>query len=326
MASLTVMYDRHPFIPMVLTPMHINKIRACISGELNWCGDEDVCLRRGYNTDVLFIWGGTKPIPERYIAQSSKLTWIHTFSAGYDPLIQSCAVQQKKPLLTNARGIHGKIMSVTTLGYIISFLRHFDVLARAQRQHIWLRHFETEPTSPCGKIVCVVGAGAIGTEVARLCKTIGMNTIGIKKSAVPVDYFDQIMSADNLNEALKLADFVILAVPYTSETYHMINFERLACMKKNAVLINIGRGAVVDTAALVDALRSKTIAGAALDTVDPEPLPADHPLWDMPNVVITPHCSSVYAEYVDDAVDQFCDLLRRFEAGEELYNIVRLTE
>lgn len=325
MASLTVMYDEHSHIPMVLTQTHIDKMRACISGELNWCGDENECLRRGYDTDVLFIWGGTKPIPEHYIAQSKKLKWIHTFSAGYDPLAQSPAVQEKKPLVTNAKGIHGRIMSVTTLGYIISFLRCSQVLAQAQRQHIWMRRFETEPTSPVGKIACIIGAGAIGAEVARLCKSIGMKTIGVKRSVKPLEHFDQVMSSARIDEALAQADFVIAATPHTPETYHMIDAGRLACMKSTAVLINIGRGPVVDTDALVSALQNGVIGGAALDTVEPEPLPGDHPLWGMPNVIITPHCSAVYAEYIDDAVNQFCDLLRHFEAGEDLYNLVDLS-
>lgn len=325
MASLTVMYDKHPHVPMVITQAHIDKMRACISGELNWCGDEDECLRRGYDTDALFIWGGTKPIPERYIAHSRNLKWIHTFSAGYDPLAQSAAVREKQLIVTNAKGIHGPIMSVTTLGYIISFLRRSPELLRAQQKHAWVRRFESgEPASPVGKVACIVGAGAIGTETARLCKAIGMKTIGVKRSVKPLEHFDEVMSSARLDEALAQADFVVVVTPHTPETYHMIDAGRLACMKPGAVLINIGRGPVVDTDALTEALQKGIIGGAALDAVEPEPLPENHPLWDMPNVILSPHCSAVYAEYIDDAVDQFCDLLRRFEAGEPLYNLVDL--
>lgn len=326
MASLTVMYDRHPRIPMVVTQAHIDKMRACISGELYWCGDEEECIRRGYDGDALFLWGGTKPVPERYIAWSRNLKWIHTFSAGYDPLVQSAAVQEKQPLVTNAKGIHGRIMSVTALGYIISFLRDFPELYRAQQRHEWTRAFAAEPASPVGKAVCIVGAGAIGTETARLCRAIGMKTIGVKRSVKPLEHFDEVVSNLRLDEALGRADFVVVVTPYTAETHHMIDAGRLARMKPGAVLINIGRGPVVDTDALVEALRKGVIGGAALDAIDPEPLPEDHPLWDMPNVIVTPHCSAVYSGYIDDAVDQFCDLLRRFEAGETLYNLVDLKD
>ncbi len=323
MANLTV-FGKHPVVPMVVTQAHIDKMRACLSGTLNWCEDEDEALRRGCDGDVLFLWGGTRPIPERYIAQSKQLKWIHTFSAGFDPLAQSRAVLDRHPIVTNAKGIHGPIMGVTALGYIISFLRRSQELYRAQQQHVWTRRFAVAPAAPRGKVACIVGAGAIGTETARLCKAIGMTTIGVKRTVKPLEHFDEVLPNTRLDEALARADFVVVVTPHTPETYHMIDAGRLAAMKPTAVLINIGRGPVVDTDALTRALQQGVIGGAALDAIDPEPLPADHPLWDMPNVIVSPHCSAVYAEYLDDAVDQFCDLLRRYEAGEPLYNTVTL--
>lgn len=171
-------------------------------------------------------------------------------------------------------------------------------------------------------MLCVVGAGAIGTDTARLCKAIGMYTIGIKRTVSPIEGFDKVLPNTQLDLALERADFVVVATPGSEETFHLIDRERLAHMKPTGILINIGRGPVVDQAALIDALREGRIGGAALDTTEEEPLPSDSPLWDMPNVILTPHCSAVNDHYLDMAVDQFCELLRLYEEGKPLYNVV----
>lgn len=324
MAGLTVMYDKNDKIPMILTPQHIEQMKACISGDLHWCGVEETCIAHGYDEEVLFLWGGTGNPPDRYIAQSKKLRWIHTFSAGVDALAKSEQLKKRPMIVTNAKGIHGSVMGLTTLGYIISFMRRFPELYRAQQRHEWYRDFSAPPTTGKDKVLCVVGAGAIGTEVASLCKGIGMYTIGIKRTVCAIDAFDEVLPESDLDAALERADFVVVVTPGTKETYHLIDAGRLSHMKPSAVLINIGRGPVIDQHALIDALEKGTIGGAALDATEEEPLPADNPLWSMPNVIITPHCSAVNDHYLDMAVDQFCDLLRRYESGESLYNTVRI--
>ena len=325
MANLLVMYDKHPSIPMVLSQGHIEQMQRCISGQLYWCGEESVCLEQGYDTEVLFLWGGTGQPPERYLSRSKNLKWIHTFSAGTDALAASPTLRSRPDILiTNAKGIHGPVMALTTLGYIISFLRRFPELYRAQQDHVWKQRFISEPSTAQGKVVCVVGAGAIGTEVGKLCKAIGMYTIGVKRTICELPGCDEVLPNSRLNEALPRADFVVVVTPSTAETHHLINAERLSYMKSDAVLINIGRGPVVDTHALIDALERGSIGGAALDAFEEEPLPASSPLWDFPNVIVTPHCSAVNSQYLDHAVRQFCDLLTLYEAGKPLYNLVRL--
>lgn len=326
MAGLTVMYDKNDHIPMVLTQEHIDKMKSCISGELHWCGSEDICVARGYDEEILFLWGGTGNPPERYISQSKTLRWVHTFSAGVDALAKSEELKKREILVTNAKGIHGPVMGLTTLGYIISFLRRFPELFRAQQRHEWFRNFAAPPTTGTGKVLCVVGAGAIGTDVARLCKGIGMYTIGVKRTPCPIEGFDEVLPNTQLDLGLERADFVVVATPGSKETFHLIDARRLSHMKSTGILINIGRGPVVDQAALIDALQKGMIGGAALDTTEDEPLPQNNPLWDMPNVILTPHTSAVNDHYLDMAVDQFCDLLRLYEAKKPLYNTIRLDE
>lgn len=217
-------------------------------------------------------------------------------------------------------------MGLTTLGYIISFLRRFPELFRAQQRHECFRNFTAAPTTAADKTLCVVGAGAIGTDVAKLCNAIGMYTIGVKRTVSPIEGFDEILPATQLDSALARGDFVVVTTPGSAETFHLIDAGRLAHMKPTGVLINIGRGPVVDQKALVEALQKGQIGGAALDTTEEEPLPFDNPLWNMENVILTPHCSAVNDHYLDMAVDQFCDLLRLYEAGKPLYNMIHLQE
>ena len=326
MADLMVMYDKHPLIPMPLTQEHIESMRRCISGRLFWCGDESACIKRGYDAEILFLWGGSGPLPETYLSQSRRLKWVHTFSAGIDSLAASPTLRARPDILiTNAKGIHGPVMALTALGYIISFLRRFPQLSHAQKAHVWTKAFSEEPSVAKGKVVCVVGAGSIGTEVAKLCRLLDMYTIGVKRAVCGIPAFDEVLPSTRMNEALERADFVVVATPHTPETHHLIDGERLAHMKTSAVLINIGRGPVVDTAALITALRQGAIGGAALDALEEEPLADDSPLWDMPNVIITPHCSAVSSQYMDSAVAQFCQLLSLYEAGRPLFNLTRLS-
>jgi phosphoglycerate dehydrogenase-like enzyme len=172
----------------------------------------------------------------------------------------------------------------------------------------------------------VVGLGGIGREVAQRAKGFGMRVLATRRSAVPPPpYVDQQGTADDLHRFLAEADVVVLCVPLTDETTGMISAEELALMKPGSYLVNVARGRVVVTEALVDALERGHLAGACLDVTDPEPLPAGHPLWTMPNVVITPHVSSRSALTGDRWEALYIENLRRFGAGEPLLNVVDKT-
>lgn len=323
MADVLVMFKKSHLVPMVVTEKHIGQIEKCVSGKVYWCKDEAEALEKGYDAEVLFLWGGSGIMPEKYCNASKKLKWINSFSAGVNPIMES-SIRNLPVKLTNAKGIHGKTMALTTMGYMINFMRYFPELQRRQQKHIWSKQFDIQPKEAEGTTVAVIGAGAIGSEVGRLSKAMGMRVLGVKRTVTPLEYFDEVYSNEEIDQVLAQADFVVIVTPLTDATRHMFNRDRFKAMKSDAVLINIARGAIVKEDDLIEALRSGEIGGAALDAVYNEPLPEDSPLWDMENVIITPHYSADSALYIERAMDLFCENLKLFEAGEPLINEIDL--
>lgn len=322
MADVLVLFGHRPDIPMTVEQRHLEAIQKACSGKVYYYQSEEEALADGVDAEVLFIWGGSGKMPEAWCAASKRLKWINSFSAGVNPIMDG-PISELPVRLTNAKGIHGKTMGVTTMGYIISFLRNFPTLLRQQREHVWDKT-TVSYREPTGLTVGIVGAGAIASEVARLCKAMDMTVLGVKRTVTPLEHYDQVYPNTEMDTVLAASDFVVVLTPLTDATRGMIGAAQLAKMKSTAVLINIARGPVVDTAALVEALQNGVIAGAALDAVDPEPLPADSPLWDMENVILTPHCAADSNLYMDRAMAQFCENVKHFEAGEPLFNEIDL--
>ena len=325
MADVLILYDKNESTPMEILDRHIEEVRKATDGQVFRCFTEEQALSGGIDAEILYTWGGSGKLPEAYCLGSKKLKWLHTFSAGVDPIMKS-PIRDLPISLTNAKGIHGKTMALTTLGYIISFLRGFPGFYRQQQSHTWSKPSDPFPREAIGLSACILGAGAIGSEVAKLCKAIDMRVIGVKRNVMPLENYDEIYPATQMDDAISLADFLIVLAPLSSETYHLVDAERIGKMKPTAILINISRGPVVDEAALIEALRNGTIAGAALDALEIEPLPQDSPLWDMHNVIITPHCSATSNRYMDRAITQFCDLLGLYQRGEPMYNLIDLSQ
>ena len=172
----------------------------------------------------------------------------------------------------------------------------------------------------------IIGAGAIGCEVARLSKALGMTVLGVKRRVTPLEYFDEVYSNDDLDKVLPLCDFVVIVTPLTDATRHMFNMDKFRIMKKTAVVINIARGPVVKEDDLIRALQTGEIGGAALDAVEEEPLSSDSPLWDMDNVIITPHCAADSKLYIDRAIALFCENLKLYEEGKPLLNEIDMKQ
>ena len=322
MADILILFGHRPDVPVTIEQRHLDAIRAACSGEVYYYQTEEEALADGVDAEVLFTWGGSGKMPEAWCAASKKLKWLNSFSAGVNPIMDGPI--SKLPIrLTNAKGIHGKTMGVTTMGYIISFLRHFPTLLRQQQAHVWDKTTVTY-REPTGLTLGIIGAGAIASEVARLAKAMDMRVLGVKRSVTPLPNYDEVRPNTEMESVLAESDFVVILTPLTDATRGMIGARQLACMKPGAVLINIARGPVVDTDALVRALQSGHLGGAALDAVDPEPLPADSPLWDMENVIITPHCAADSTLYMDRAIAQFCENLSHYERGEPLFNEIDL--
>jgi phosphoglycerate dehydrogenase-like enzyme len=181
------------------------------------------------------------------------------------------------------------------------------------------------PTVLRGKTVGIIGLGHIGREVARLSKAFGMNVIATRRSATRTSrarYVDRLLPSKQMPSLLEESDFVVISVPHTPETHHLIGEKELGMMKPAAYIINIARGGIIDEEALIRALDEKRIAGAGLDVTEREPLPADSRLWDFDNVILSPHVSGGQENYVARATELFCDNLRRYLAGKKLRNVI----
>ena len=204
------------------------------------------------------------------------------------------------------------------LGMMIAFERNFKPAFEAQRRRNWERF---ESGEIYGKTVGILGLGKIGTEIARLCKSFGCIVYGMNRTG-KCKYADKIFRPGNLHNLLRKSDYIIICLPLTSNTYHFLGKREFAMMKKTAVLINIGRGPIVDEKAIVEALKTNRIRGACLDVFEREPLPKSSPLWDMKNVIMTCHYSAWNPHYEDRAIELFCRNIKAFKKGKKLTNIV----
>jgi phosphoglycerate dehydrogenase-like enzyme len=269
--------------------------------------------------DILFAYDFlTDALPRAWHAAGT-LEWIHVAAAGVDPLMFP-ELRDSDVTVTNSRGVFDDAIAEYVLAQILLFAKDIPESLRLQRDHTW-RHRESERIA--GRTVLVVGTGPIGRAIARLLTAVGMRVSGSGRRARHHDPdFGTVTPTEELPAALADADFVVVAAPLTEQTRHLFDADMFAAMKPCARFVNVGRGDLVRTGDLVEALRAHTIAGAALDVVDIEPLPAGHPLWDMPNVVITPHNSGDFAGWREALIDVFAENFERWRAGAPLGNIV----
>jgi glyoxylate/hydroxypyruvate reductase A len=262
--------------------------------------------------DVLYAW---KPPVELY-ARAGRLRWLQAMGAGVDwalvPELPS------RVTITRAPGVFGPWMAEYVLGRCLWVTQHMDAYRLAQARRQWTQH--EPPERLAGKTIALVGLGDIGRIVARAAATLGMRVIGVTRSGRRVPGVERVYRSRDLHRALAAADFVVLVVPLNEITRGMIGAAELAAMRSTAWLLNIGRGALIDDAALVQALGRREIAGAVLDVFTTEPLPPDHPLWSLDNAVITPHISG--PNMPEEIVPIFNDNLARYLAGRPLRHVV----
>ena len=250
---------------------------------------------------------------------ADQLAWVHATSAGVDALMFPALVDSEVRL-TNARGVFDRTIAEYVLCALLMFCKDFPNSIRLQMKHRW-RHRDTERAE--GQRVLVVGAGSIGRQIARLTTAVGMQVHGIARRERSDDPdFIHVHSQADLQQRLSEADFVVIAAPLTAATEGLFDKRAFKAMKKSARLVNIGRGPIVVTDDLVAALRAGEIAGAALDVFEEEPLPPEHPLWSMDNVLITAHMAGDFIGWQQALTDQFVANLDRWLAGEPLQNPV----
>jgi phosphoglycerate dehydrogenase-like enzyme len=269
--------------------------------------------------DILFDFDHSHPsdLPEL----APNLKWIQATSAGIGQFVKRMGYAEATNwIFTTASGVHARPLAEFALMAMLMFAKDYPYLARSKADHYWKRYCASELSS---KTVGIIGLGKIGREVARLAKAFELRVVGNRRNpGNPVDHVDRLFGPQDLASLLSELDFLVLACPHTPETDKLIGAPELALLPAGVVLINISRGTVVDQAALIDALASGHLAGAALDVFDPEPLPGDSPLWAMPNVIISPHSASTAHTENNKLVDLFCTNLKRFLAGEPMLNVL----
>jgi phosphoglycerate dehydrogenase-like enzyme len=261
------------------------------------------------------------------LALAQRLRWLSSWAAGVERVARP-SLLSRGIVLTNASGVHGPNIAEHLLAMILMFTRAMPRLHRAQLARRWERRFASRTDGPgelTGKTLLIVGLGRIGEALAARARPFGVRLVAVKHDpATRHDAgvaIDELVGMDALDDVLGRADHVCLTVPLTRDTDRLIDARRLGLMRAGAYLYNISRGAVVDQAALVDALRSGRLAGAGLDVFEHEPLPEDSPLWDLDNVILTPHVAGLTPHYFERTAALFTENLDRFLSGQPLRNV-----
>ncbi len=255
-------------------------------------------------------------------AGAPNLRWVHVFNAGVDNPVFSGFIERGIRLTTSS-GSTARPIAQTAIGGLLMLARRFPAWGESQRRRAWEPIREDLPPDLEGQTLVVLGVGAIGNEIARLGRAIGLHVVGVRRSAQrDGDHVDEMVPPSALREVLPRADWLALACPLTPETRGIIGEEAFALLPPGAHIINIARGEVVDERAMIEALRTGQLAGAYLDVVSAEPLPAESPLWSLPKVIISPHNSAISQGNERRAVGYFLSNLKAWGRGEPLVNEV----
>jgi phosphoglycerate dehydrogenase-like enzyme len=270
--------------------------------------------------DVLLAWDFTTPALRAAWAGADSLRWVHTASAGVDNVLTPEVAGSDEVVVTNSRGVFETPIAEFVTGLVLMTAKDMLGTWRRQQRRQW-EHRETHSVQR--RVAVVVGVGPIGRAVARMLTGVGLRVRGVGRSRRSGDPdFGEVAGADELRAQVADADYVVLVAPLTEETRGMVDRDMLAAMPSSAMLVNVGRGELVVEDDLVAALQAEEIAGAALDVFEQEPLPAESPLWAMPQVLVSPHMSADTVGWRDDLAALFVENLGRWCKGEPLRNVV----
>jgi D-2-hydroxyacid dehydrogenase (NADP+) len=271
------------------------------------------------SAEILMTFGPM--LTDQVVREAANLKWIQALGTGVDNIVDLPSLRSNV-IITNIQGIHGAAMSEAAIMAMLALSRDFPRVVRNQERH----HWERWPASLLeGKKLGILGIGVIAEALAPKCNALGMTVVGISSLKRAVAGFDRIYGRDEFISAARDLDYLIALTPYSTATRHIVNSAIFSAMKPTSYFINLARGGVVDEEALIKALKSGQIAGAALDVFSQEPLPEDHPFWSMKNVIVTPHLGGFYDGYADRALPVVEENVRRFLAGDtmNMINVVR---
>jgi phosphoglycerate dehydrogenase-like enzyme len=306
------------------TPESLHMLQQAASTEIICVTDQEDLYTHLPEAEILCSFA----VPENWRQLAPNLRWLQYPGAGVDSLrVSGLLDPQSGVIVTTATGIHATTISEYVFGSMLMFNWNWPQMVRLQDGHVWAKSagwYSLGGRELAGQTLGIVGMGNIGRRIAQLGRAFGMRVVGSRRSfaegsATDPD-LDQSYPPDRLHEMLSTCDYIVLAVPLTPETEHMIGEAELRAMKPTTYLVNIARGHVIDEVALIKALREGWIAGAGLDVAETEPLPSHSPLYGMPNVILTPHIAGVSVHYEQRLAQLFADNLQRYRAGQPLLN------
>jgi phosphoglycerate dehydrogenase-like enzyme len=293
--------------------------------QLAWVDSEGIFEGDPSDAEVYLNWFYLKPDTlHKVLATAPHLRWHQTPSAGVNHILTPMYLE-RDIILTNGAGTFAIPIAEFVIAYILTHAKQLPKLHQLQAARSWQRSIDLPLQEIYGTTLLIIGAGSIGQAIAQRASAFGMHVWGSRRNPQSLPNFERVVGANEWRSLLSDADYVVLATPLTPETKGLFDEAALRAMRSTAYLINIARGAVVDEPALITALKEDWIAGAGLDTFVTEPLPPESPLWTLPNVFITPHCSGFSPQDIERTFDLFLDNLNCYRAGKPLQNVVSKT-
>ncbi|HEY3059033.1 MAG TPA: D-2-hydroxyacid dehydrogenase, partial [Chloroflexota bacterium] len=283
------------------------------------CPEVTLLPADGATIDALVVWDLDVALAVQAIEQHPTLQWVHLRWAGVPSEVLQ-ALEGRDIPLTNGSGAHGVAMGEYVVGVVLAHYKRFHDMHAAQLRSEWIDGFGLRELR--GQRVGIIGLGDLGGSIARVLRPFGVALRSLRRSGAPSADVDEVFATDRVDDFLDGLDVLVIAAPLTVETRGLIGANQLARLAPGAFLVNVGRAAIVDEAAMLAALRSGQLDGAALDVFLTEPLPADSPLWTEPNVYISPHCADASPQSLERGLALFVDNVERFARGEQLRNVV----
>ena len=316
--KLTVLHDRtFEFTPAML--MRIEE--AAPEYDLTYCAASAVSAAQAADAEIIF---GCPPL--ELLRHAPFLSWHHLPNSGIEPYTSPLIYANPGVTLTNSRGVYGAIIAEHTVAMVFALARCFPLYCKQRGAREWRRD-DFGSVWVDGSVISVFGLGDIGSNVARKLSAMGARILAVRRSLLDKPPFvDELYDLRGASDVVARSDFVICCLPPTPRTTGLFSRELLDRMKPSAYFINVSRGALADTGALTEALAQRRIAGAALDVTDPEPLPRDHPLWSLDNVILTPHAACVCGDIQTRKLELFLSMLERYKAKRALPNQVNFMQ
>jgi len=268
--------------------------------------------------EILISCSASRGQVEPLFHAAPKLRWMHSLSAGLDTLVFPALVESPV-VLTNARSVFSRSLAEWVMASVLFFAKELRRLVKSQERGVWDIY---EPRWIRDTTMGIIGYGDIGRACAENARSFGMKVLGVRRRPAPDPLCDEVVGLDRMRDVIARSDYIVVILPLTAETRHLVGAAEISAMKPGAVFINIGRGPVVDEAPLIEALRAGRIRGAALDVFEQEPLPDGHAFYSLPNVLLSAHCADRVPTWRQDSMRLCLENLARFRRGQELLNVI----